>query len=262
MLKNIDRKIVLFAGFLLLLVFAVGVYFLTRSNFQEIPILLSDFHITKKRPDNPGGIVIPNSNSVIFEMLDSKNVNSKVNILSASENPINLDRNRNFGKSAIYTIDDIIKNLESDQFIHDEDFKSDDSEFDDLLDKNIMPLKIIEKNNQKELSDLDVIISDKNKYGFGKKLSEQSSEVFYLQLSLAYSIEEANFQWKNIQKKHSSILSKMSLVTKKIRSDKHDAIFFLVMAGPYHSIHSAKSDCKKLISKRQNCIINSSLNLN
>lgn len=119
-LKIIGPKSIIF-GFLAL--FIVTSYFLYSKYFSRVRsqdlVLSEDQEEFKKRPTDRGGIVIPNSGSLIYEKLnqgDSKNREAESNLQPETEEPIALDFKKSSEGTENYdSIDDILANLDLSQ---------------------------------------------------------------------------------------------------------------------------------------------------
>ena len=110
-MKN-TRKIFLI-WLIFIFVFLGGYYLLYKQPVQIITIE-ADVGPVKVRPEEPGGIVIPNTDSLIYnqEIFNKK----RIQLLPEPENPINIPRPvlSNSSEQLMYTdsIDDILNNLE------------------------------------------------------------------------------------------------------------------------------------------------------
>lgn len=118
--KIIGLKSIIF-GFVTLFIltsyFLYSKYF-SRTKSQDL-VLSEDQEEFKKRPIDRGGIVIPNSGSLIYEKLnhgDSKNKEAEANLQPETEEPIVLDFKNSLENVENYdSIDDILANLDLSQ---------------------------------------------------------------------------------------------------------------------------------------------------
>lgn len=250
---------------------------------SDIPTLAPDDEIIKKRPDDPGGIVIPNSDSLVYEKLKSDLAKNRViNILPEPEQPIEIDRTQAAETSNAVqvvdmdSIDQILAKIEDEDpmsvleeeskqaslnsqssveniegsimpnDIKNADTSSSDSEPNDT--QNYDKVKIANSN-------LNIIKSEQSRYKHSKTLESSLEQKSYkVQLATSLSLSDANKTWSEIQKRHGKILAGAKFLTKKIEGKK-DRIFHLIMAGYYPTLNHAKLVCDKLISRKQNCIV-------
>lgn len=113
-------KIIIFAFITL---FALSSYFIYSKYFSRVKsrdlILSEDREEYKKRPVDRGGIVIPNSNSLIYEKLnhrDGKGADAEINLQPETEEPLNLDFKNDVEQVEKYdSIDDILAKLDLSQ---------------------------------------------------------------------------------------------------------------------------------------------------
>jgi len=220
----------------------------------------------KRRPIDPGGIIIPHSNSLIYEKLKPVSaLEAEVNLSSDPEEPLELGFRSHANDVAEYdSIDDIlakidldgegkqaknVPSLESDNAIttklayNMEDEENDDNNPDvsrEQLETNIPKLKITR------------LSGENNKL---YKLDKDSADSGYkIQLSSAWSEKEAKNEWQRIQMRHMKYLKNAQLIIQKVETN-NNRIIYLVMAGKYRSLNQGKLVCKKLVSSKQNCIV-------
>jgi hypothetical protein len=246
-------KILLLIGIIIIL--AVSYYYKYYQTSYNIVTLEPLFKEFKKKPQDPGGVVIPYSNSIIYEQL-KLGVNRKAviyNVLSDPEEPLNIIYQQSTGDKLFSSIDEILDNIGY--------FEGNES--DDDSEKYALPELIISGNkaeDQKNIiiqgTTLDVTrASDSNpKLGYLQISSKDNEGGYKIQLGAVFSENDARKEWENIKKKHSIILKDASLVLRKI-AGKNERIFYLIMAGTYSSLSKAKLVCNKLSARHQNCII-------
>ncbi len=246
-----------------LLVFAVGVlYYLHYFHDEEIVTLVPDEGDVKMKPKDPGGMVIPNADSLVYEKLHTgMPKKNKIHILPGPEEPMEIVRRAEIQGKFLDSIDEILANIEYyENALLDEEPSDNDS-----IDY-IMPNMLLTKDDQEEVlenrdkiifvagSKLNVIKAIEDQYKIIRSNVVAEEKGYKIQLSSAYSSADANKQWQAIKQKHSKILREANLITRKVES-KNERIFYLVMAGTYTSLNHAKLVCKQLTSRKQNCII-------
>ncbi|MBN8511420.1 MAG: SPOR domain-containing protein [Rickettsiales bacterium] len=261
---------------------AIIIVALKLRTVSDIPTLAPDDEVIKKRPDDPGGIVIPNSDSLVYEKLKSNaEKNRAINILPEPEQPIEIDRTQVTETSNTVqvvdmdSIDQILAKIEDEDpmSVLEEESKHaslNRKSSDENIEGSIMPNDI--KNADTSSSDskpndtqnydkikiatsnLNIIKSDQSRYKHSKTLESSLEQGYKVQLATSLSLSDANKTWLEIQKRHGKILAGAKFLTKKIEGKK-DRIFHLIMAGYYPTLNHAKLVCDKLISRKQNCIV-------
>lgn len=229
--------------FLSLFMLFTMILYVKRSYYKyDAVTLYPDDGTTKVKPQDPGGVSIPYSDSLVYNKLHS-NSNNKVNLISLPEEPIEIVRNNASQIQFLDSIDDILDNIEKNEK---ELAKS------DLI---IVEESNIDANISVSGSDLNIVRSSDNRYNMlGNSNSQKDSGQYRIQLTAAYSMDDANKQMAYIKKKYPKILQNASLKVKKVKG-KNGRIFFLVTAGDYPSFRHAKMVCKQFFYKKQNCIV-------
>ena len=220
----------------------------------------------KRRPIDPGGIIIPHSNSLIYEKLKPANApEAEIKLSSDPEEPLELGFRSHAHDVAEYdSIDDILAKIDLDR---EEKPAVNVSSVEIDTTVNTGPTSIIEdvgnvdnstdENRGESESNIPQLkitrLSGENNKLY--KLNKNSADSGYkIQLSSAWSEKEANNEWERIQMRHIKYLKNAQLVIKKVKTN-NDRIIYLVMAGNYPSLNQAKLVCKKLVSSKQNCIV-------
>ena len=245
-----------------LVIIACSIYYYAQKNHTstQIIILAPLEGPTKKRPEEPGGIIIPNADSLVYEKLQhTKQTTKKINILPGPEQPMELRIADDSEPVVVFldSIDEILANIEYYENL------SEVSESTDEIGDYIVPNLINTKLSDEPTSDnsinisgrqLNVIKATENRFSNLYEKSTLQENGYKVQLSVALSYNDAQAQWQEIFKRHAKILKNTSLITSKAKG-KNDRILYIVMAGPYSSLSKAKSVCKRLIYRRQSCIV-------
>ncbi len=258
-----SKLIVFFALFIVVGSLVSYYYFYKRFN-SEIITIGPDEDLIKKKPEDPGGIVIANSDSLVYEKLQSGiKKNRKIYILPEPEEPIILNINK---------IDDSIISLDAiDEILSKSEYYNSNSEDESNIDMEEYIIPNILKNQSNEINEdiseeidskifvsnslLNITKLDDNQFEFSKiNIVTNENNGYKIQLSVASSNIDANKRWKQIVKNHPKILHDANLITKKIEGT-NNRIFYMVLAGTYPSLNHAKLICKRLISRKQNCIV-------
>ncbi|MGC0371485.1 MAG: hypothetical protein DGJ47_000174 [Rickettsiaceae bacterium] len=234
------------------------IYFIYSQKNSVIPTLEEAHGPTKIRPKEAGGIVIPNSDSLIYQ--DSSHLSKKVVILPSPEQPLDITFNRKRKNEIIYTdsIDDILNNIEYyEQIYVDQPTEDKNAEDDFILPNLISSEKIISDKDPKLMvknTRLNIIRSKEKRF---EKLNLKNfvNDNFYkVQISVAFTENSARSKWNQLQQKHIKALLNTNLLLQRAKGI-NGKIYYLVMAGPYNSLSKAKHVCRQLISNHQNCIV-------
>lgn len=242
---------------------AVVSYLKYRKNSLKIVTLEPTLQEFKKKPTDPGGIVIPNSNSLIYEQLKWGGRNEPLlhHALSEPEAPLNIIYNQSTGDKLYSSIDEILDNIG----YFEEDITQTEASNDAMPDsiaveQQVAPSQIKEDDKPEEdgftqntrFNFIKMSEGHKLDYLRIKRIGDEGG--YKIQLGAAFSENEAKKEWDIIKQKHFAILKDAGLVLRKIEG-KNERIFYLIMAGTYTSLSSAKLVCHKLSMRHQNCII-------
>ncbi|HJK86261.1 MAG TPA: SPOR domain-containing protein [Candidatus Megaira endosymbiont of Nemacystus decipiens] len=225
---------------------------------HEVVLIKADIAENKKRPQERGGIVIPNTDSFIYNKsgLDR----SKIKLLPSPEDPIFIKRTSD-GLIYVDSIDEILNNLE-----YYESLYSNDEEDDTLEeDSRILPKQISYKKKRSDDAfeadkplDTDLIVEKSKERRFITDTflvnTNKANKGYKLQLAVVFTEAEGKTKWQEISNKNSKFLGESSLILKRAEGD-NGKVFYLVMSGIYNSFNEAQIICRRLISNRQQCII-------
>lgn len=256
------KKIIFISIFILLcFIFFIIRFYFFASISNDVITLLPDDSVIKTKPKDPGGLAIPNSDSLVYDSLIKENSykKRKINILSEPEEPIEIARRQEVSAKILDSIDEILDNIE----YYENEYISEEQSVVNESSEYVVPNALLAKSDE-NLDDNHIYVPG-TKLNIIKALEEGrkitdyavvdgSNMGYKIQLSSAYSQNEAQNQWKIIQQKHKKFLHGMKLIIKKVEG-KNERIFFLVMAGSYPSLSQAKLICKKLSHRKQNCIV-------
>lgn len=253
----LNRKIIVLS-FILLFGFVVGVYYYKFAvNNHEIVTLLPEEGEIKKKPIDPGGMVIPNSDSLVYEKLKPGNSRKrKINILPGPEEPLEIIQKAIIQTKYLDSIDEILANIEYyESGLNDIDASVDNEDF-------VMPNTLLTKDDLEDAQSillpgtkLRIIKAIENRYKISRfNVVDEKQDGYKIQLSSAHSSKDAKKQWQKIKQRHFKVLQDANLVVKRVKG-ANERIFYLVMAGTYPSLNHAKLLCKKLSTRKQNCIV-------
>lgn len=257
-MKNTKKIFLIWVTFIF--VFFGGYYSLYKQPIQIITIE-PDIGQTKVKPEEPGGIVIPNTDSLIYnqEIFNKK----RIQLLPEPEDPINIPRPvlSNSPEQLIYTdsIDDILNNLEIYEKLHTE-LSSENDLTDEAaqgrIAEPIIPEEVAlqmsaEKEKVLSSDDLEIQKATSNRRWTKNNINNNG---YLIQLSVAFNESDASQKWQLIKKKHNKLLGKKEMILQKGQGS-NGKFFYLIMTGYYESFSDAKYVCRQLIAQKQNCII-------
>ena len=257
----------IFIGLVIKCALLLSYYLYTRhfsyTNGKDI-IIGEEQEEFKRRPIDPGGIIIPHSNSLIYEKLKPASaIETEVNLSSDPEEPLELGFRSHANDVAEYdSVDDILAkidlegegkpavNVSSPELDNTVTAELTSNMEDDGNDDNNPDVS----KGEADIPQLKITkLSGENNKLY--KLNNDSADSGYkIQLSSAWSEKEAKNEWERIQMRHMKYLKNAQLVIKKVKTN-NNRIIYLVMAGNYPSLNQAKLVCKKLVSSKQNCIV-------
>ncbi len=210
-----------------------------KFNSNEIAILKYEAQEIKRKPKDPGGIIVPNSDSLVYDQLKKQQVKTlkeDIKFASGPEKVLRLLNDISSAESANIYQEDAI------------------SKFDNY-DKS--PLQYQQESFIDKISQVNVTLGyDNPEYALefdDEDYTHYNGEVYLLQLKAVSSKQSADLAWSNIQNKYKKILGNHELIIKKVESD--NGIMFLVTTGPFSNYLDAKLICTKLKNLGQNCII-------
>ena len=254
------KKIIISVIFLLSALIATGYSFIIGAYSKEIATLEPEQGAIKIKPKDPGGMVIPHSDSLVYEKIKKGAIRQrKVNLQPDPEFPINMNRIPETKSKFVDSIEDILANIEYyEAQLLDDDLDKENEEH--ILPNNLL-VRIDEQETEADKSlfvsgtRLQIIRALESRYKrLDTNILSENQDGYKIQLSSAYSLSDAKKQWLIIKRKHDKIIKNANLITKKVEG-KNERIFFLVMAGTYSSLNHAKLVCRKLAARKQNCII-------
>lgn len=288
MIRKTYLSIILILVAVLYYLFFLDGYFQIRQLFSsliykqdQVVLIEPEMESYKKKPEYPGGIEIPNSDSLIYERLrdSSKKVSiNQVKLLPDPEKPIEsalknikkpfsdnieiesikpgdkIDFSRiDDDPRFVGSIDDILENIG----YYEESFMAQElegSKPDLELDKEL-ETKADGLEQEQSYGGIKIIKSYSSIHHTDTQSSEyRPGQGYLIQLAIARSSAQASKVWAGIKSKNNKILAKNNLILKKF-SSKDERIFYLVLTGPYPSEYKAKLVCSYLKKNQQNCII-------
>lgn len=238
-----------------------GAYYFWYEKEVQIVTIEPEVGAIKVRPEEPGGIVIPNTDSLIYnqEIFNKK----RIHLLPDPEQPINIPRSvvDNASDQLIYSdsIDDILNNLERYEKLYNElaskadltDVEAQNGIIEYTIEREVAVNEQI--NSEKEVNPYDLEIEKApTKRRWTRNNTQQNG--YLVQLGVAFNENDASTKWQLIKKKHNKLLGKREMVLQKGQGS-NGKFFYLIMTGYYESFSDAKYVCRQLIAQKQSCII-------
>ncbi|WP_341761875.1 SPOR domain-containing protein [Candidatus Tisiphia endosymbiont of Thecophora atra] len=260
---------------LLLIIFSIisGITYLVYTNYSrnsgQVVTIYPDPSPTKIKPQDSGGIVIPNANNIIYESLQQKKTNKPVILQPEPEKPLNIAKQKLAeSDEELDSIDTILFSIvETDQAKYEKHKLSKDEEETETILPNIIKNDLVQKENLIEQKSVPIVQQSNNKAGLNvikvteshrkideTQLNKSNQGGYKIQLASVKSESEANQEGERIKKKYAKILNNTVITIKKVQSDKGN-FFYLILVGNYQSISQAKAICNKLSYNQQGCII-------
>lgn len=284
---------VVIIGFISLAWLAYDVYNM-EEEVVDAPIIMEEETETKVRPEDPGGMEIPNLDKTIYESLEQGSKNDvKVKIAENPEEPINKDAIAENAKESQEAI--IIKEeepiREAKNDIKDEPkiakAPAVEAEIEEPKTSQIAKpqeeTKVAQEAPKQEEVAKDTTTPAQNEIkeevvteqpkeekkvqiqkveketGRLNKMKEKSglnngSSIYKIQVGSVRSESDAASEWNRAKAKNSSILSKYDYTVERADLGPK-GIFYRIQTGSFNSYAEANAVCKKLIARNQGCIV-------
>ncbi|UCM86021.1 MAG: SPOR domain-containing protein [Rickettsia endosymbiont of Culicoides impunctatus] len=260
---------------LILLSILSGIAYLVYTNYNQdsgqIVTIYHDQLPTKIKPQDSGGIVIPNANNIIYENLQQKKISKPIILQPEPEKPLNITRQQSAQSDEdIDSIDTILFGIiETDQVKYEKHKLSKNEEGTEIILPNIIKNESVQQENLVEQIPIPIaqqpnsnkaglniikVTESRRKIDDTQLLNKSNQGGYKIQIASVKSESEANQEGERIKKKYARILNNTVINIKKIQSDK-GSFFYLVLVGNYQNIKQAKAICKKLSDNQQGCII-------
>lgn len=259
------RRIFIGGGILLLLIGLVTVLFSALSGSggsdgQAVPLIRADNAPLRVKPEEPGGMAVPNKDSTIFNTLKGDREEGGVeNLLDDGGDTASVAREEVASKVEKKTEPLVDVELEAEAPKADE--KSVASVIDTLKEENkpqvaAPAVEVVKEEPPKmelpkaAMPKADPIKTEQVKIDTPKPAS--SGGATYIQLAAVKSEAEANTQWSKFKAKNPELASLSLKVQKADLGAK--GIFYRIQAGPL-TADAATSTCAAVKSRGGNCII-------
>jgi len=250
-----------------LIIFMTAAWFsykadVTTVSEEELPVIKADSNSNKIVPSDPGGMVVPNQDKLIYDTISvQKNTPKLERILPSPEEPVELSSlpsEPTEEKPAPKPESTIVSQPASspkaiepkaiEQAPKDNDQK--------ILEAKAPEVKATETKATEYK--LKLITEDKrSKSSFSRNESKTINNTLpknghFVQLASFKTEKEVKHEWERIKNRHHLDHLKMYIQTKNL---PNKGIVYRLLVGPINSDSEARLVCKKLITKGQGCFV-------
>lgn len=240
----------IFAGVLTIVLIGFFMFGHTDEDTNEIIMINATAEPVKVKPENHGGMVIPDQDKVVYDRIRTNDVNTKVeNLFPEPEQPI---------MPSILTIE---KNAPTAEFVAMENVQS----FDPLAqeEKNVPEetQKVVATPQKVELVPLVTEATKKVEKTKVESVPQKTVEKvipatknqWTAQLMSSSNKQTVEKAWPKILAKHKALLSDMTY--KIVKADiAGKGTFYRLQVGSFKNRNMAAALCKKLKAQKQDCI--------
>lgn len=243
-------------------VLSVTAYFIyshfSNNDLKEIPIIEADSGETKVKPLDAGGIILPHTDSVIYENMGKNSPARKITILPEPEQALPLAAQKNIDNEFENSIDSMLASV-----IAPDKATSEPPEDDQVVESIFEDTQSIEPEepsapevaaNVKTLNIVKVTENSNKRIGEIKSSAGIQKGSYKIQLASMKSEALAIVEGERIKRKHLKILGNFNITHKKVQQEK-GKFFYIILAGDYPTLSKAKAACKKLSARQQSCMI-------
>ena len=236
----------IFVGVLAIVLVGFFMFGSTDEQSNEIITINATAEPVKVKPENHGGMKIPDQDKMVYNRIRTNEVNTKVeNLFPEPEQPV---------MPNILTVED---NAPTSDFVAMEEVKT----FDPLAEnQNVQavvpvvaePVKEVKKVEQVPLN-TKVIQPKQTQTQTKKETKAPTTGVWSAQLMSSSNKQTVEKAWPTILAKHKALLSNMSY--KIVKADiAGKGTFYRLQVGSFTTRDKANALCKKLKAAKQDCI--------
>lgn len=227
----------IFVGVLSIVLIGFFVFGSADETQKDVIMINATAEPVKVRPENPGGMAIPDQDKMVYDRMRTNNVNTKVeNLFPEPEQPV------------IPNILAIENNAPDTKFVAMEDVQSINPLADEAAQAQSEPVKKVE--NVPLTAPAPAV---KQKSAVKKTTSETEGGIWSVQLMSSSNKQTVEKAWSQILAKHKALLSNM---THKIMPAQipGKGTFYRLRVGSFKTRDMANALCKKLKAQKQDCI--------
>jgi hypothetical protein len=219
----------------------VSTFFLLKddnlaTNISDIPLIHPEEGETKIRPIEPGGAEFPNMDKSVYEYITpSKKPLRNEQVMPEPEQPVLS-----------------VKQLETESVFETSDNSSSKEETNpSIFNETEQPLSI-----DTPVSDINIITVDQSddRLTTNSTTSGRKNEKYKIQICASKTESQALSEWNKALKNNRDLISKYKYHVNKVDLGEKGLIYKLYI-GPFNNYNEANSLCKRLIKRKQNCLV-------
>jgi len=239
---------------------------LMPSSDENIPVIRAAEGPVKVRPENPGGMAIPNRDKEIYSVMNGGEKNTRVErLLPAPETPLAPPA------------------PEPEAVSEQQQPEPEPQKVEKVVEKAPAPLKLEPKTKTTTVETPEVKVPKVEEPKVAAPVVKTpppppkpepvvekkpqaapkpedvtktiASMVYRVQLAAVRTREGAEKEWKRLRKKHADLLGKLSLTVVRADLGKEKGVFFRLRAGPMAGEKEARDLCKKLAVRKVGCLM-------
>lgn len=253
------RRIFIVIGILVLVSIVIAVVASAVPSGEDgvdsaaVPIIRAETSPYKIKPEDPGGMKVPNKDSTIFETLKGQPEENKVENLLEDESDTAASVARDQVVSKVETKTAPITDI-NDLKLDNTDEPEEDVPPQPVVLKAEMPkvAPVKKEEPESEVSIIDTLKADSKPKAEPKAAPVKSSGSIYIQLAAVKSEAEAASQWTKFKAKNGE-LSGLTMRTQKADLGEK-GIFYRIQAGPLSAADATKT-CTAIKGRGGSCII-------
>lgn len=226
---------------------------ITADKGGDIPLVKASADPVRVRPEDPGGMQVANRDKTIYDTISAHNdeeLPKVVRIRPKAEEPVS----REVITQNDIEVDDILGNMKESMPEESEAPKEEAAvekkpEEPKLISKQeLVSAEVVEKKPE------PVKVVSVPKGTIAEAVPKQEKKGYKIQLGSYRSQEDVNSTWKNVKKKHASLIGDMSYSTEKADL-KDKGVFYRLQAGFFDNESKARELCQKLTEAGQGCFV-------
>ena len=235
-----------------------------RVDENALPVLKAEDKAYKIKPDDPGGMIVPNKDSTIFETLNVAEKKKPVeNLLDEPETPVKKDEVFGADTSADDAAADDAVDLADHRVKADEDNADEVAEDAPVVEEKsaeekaepapvAVETKVEEKTEPKKEEAEEKPVAKAEPKAEEKPQAKPASGSSYIQLAAVKSEAEAKQKWAKLQSQYPALSGFELRVQKADLGAK--GIFYRVQAGPAATA-DAQAACAKIKNQKGDCLL-------
>jgi hypothetical protein len=206
-----------------------------KMNIQDVPLILPDESRTKIKPIEPGGLEFPNMDKSVYEYISpSRKTMRSEQVMPEPEQPVLSIR-----KTEEESVFDISSTKQNDQ--------DKESIFSEPLENTIID------DSKSEINIITVDQTDNRLLNDNKPFVNKGQK-YKLQISASKTESHATKEWNKALKNNKDLIGKYTYKINKVDLGEKGVIYKLYI-GSFSSYNEANSLCKRLLKRKQSCIV-------